>query len=310
MLLLQAQTASAQVEFKTDSPVEYSNYIVAEQEKVGEQFIEFSNLLLSSNDVKANEAKRLEVIKVIELSLRRLRNMAPFKEGAQLRNEAVAVFEAYRDLHLNDYAKIALLVSAKESSLQALEDYFQTQVKAEKKMMEYAVRLRTAQGKFAESYHLTLLFNPMQEQFDRILEANVYTREVFLQYIAVAKVNELWWDAMEKNEIEGMKKQRIAIQDAAKLCKLPTMEGFHGDVSFRDAAKARVDYFVELAAHEYKEVPDILENPKRTQEDVDFINGFIDAYNTKNLALNEKFNNTHRELKLKSLPEASGGGGK
>jgi hypothetical protein len=300
-------SAVAQVEFKTDSPVEYSNYIVDEQEKVGQQFIEFSNMLLSNNNVSANEAKRQEVIKQIELSLRRLRNMAPFKEGSALRNEAVAVFEAYRDLHVNDYAKVAVLVSNKESSLDALEEYFQLQVKAEKKMVDYAVRLRTAQAKFAESYKLTLLHNPMQDQFDRILECNVYSREVFLEYIAVAKVNERWWTAMEENNIEEMKKQRIAMLDAAKLCKLGTMEGFHGDIGFRDASKARVDYFVAVASNEYKELADILENPKRTKEDVDFVNGFIDDYNSKNLALNDKFNAAHRELKLKSLPEASGG---
>jgi hypothetical protein len=305
--LFGGQRLLAQVEFTTDSPVEYNNYIVAEQEKVGQQFIEFSNMLLSNTDVKANEAKRLEVVKHIELSLRRLRNMAAFKDGSQLKNEAIAVFEAYRDLHVNDYAKIAVLVSNKESSLEALGDYFQMQVKAERKMMENAVRLRESQAKFAKAHKLTLLQNDMQEQFDRILECNVYSREVFLEYIAVAKVNEKWWTAMDENNVEEMTKQRIAILDAAKLSGLATKEGFHGDQSFRDAAKARVDYYVRLASGEYKELADVLGNPKRTKEDIDFVNKFIDDYNTKNLDLNDKFNVAHRDLKLKSLPAASGG---
>jgi hypothetical protein len=305
--IILAASARAQVEFKTDSPVEYSNYIVAEQEKIGEQFIAFSNVLLSNNDVKTNEAKRLEVVKDIELALRRLRNMAPFKDGTQLRNEAVAVFEAYRDLHVNDYARIAVLVSNKESSLEALEEYFQMQVKAEKKMKDLAVRLHDAQAKFAQTYKLTLLHNDMQDQFDRILEANIYSREVFLEYIAVAKVNEKWWDAMQKNDLEEMKKQRIAILDAVKLSKLSSREAFHGDAGFRDAAKARIDYFNRLAGNEYKEVNEILENPKRTKEDVDFINGLVDTYNVDSQKLNDNFNNAHRDLKLKSLPAQSGG---
>jgi hypothetical protein len=305
--IILAASARAQVEFKTDSPVEYSNYIVTEQEKIGQEFLDFSNVLLNGTDVKANEAKRLEVVKQIELALRRLRNMAPFKDGVQLRNEAVAVFEAYRDLHVNDYARIAVLVSNKESSLEALEEYFQMQVKAEKKMMDYAVRLRNAQAKFAETYKLTLLHNDMQDQFDRILEANVYTREVFLDYIAVAKVNEKWWDAMSAQNLEDMKKQRIALLDAVKLSKIGSRDGFHGDNSFRDAAKARIDYFSSLASNEYKEVNEILENPKRTKEDIDFINGLVDTYNTQNQKLNDTFNNTHRDLKLKSLPAQSGG---
>ncbi len=306
-LLFGGQTLRAQVEFKTDSPVEYSNYIVAEQEKIGGLFIEFSNLLLSSNDFKSNEAKRQEVVRQIEMSLRKLRNMAPFKDGAQLRNEAVAVFEAYRDLHINEYARIAMLVTTKESSLEALEEYFQTQVKAEKKMVDYAVRLRNAQAKFAEAYHMALIHNPMQDQFDRILEANVYTREVFLDYIAVAKVNEHWWDAMQKSDTEEMNKQRIAILDAVKLSKIGSRDGFHGDMTFKDASKARIDYFARVASNEYKEIGDILANPKRTKEDIDFVNQFVDDYNNKNQELNDKFNTTHRDLKLKSLPEASGG---
>ena len=299
---------SAQVAFTTTNPAEYSNYIVAEQEKIGEQFIEFSNLLLSSNDLKVNEDKRMEVVRQIELSLRRLRNMAPFKNGAKLRDESVAVFEAYRDLHINDYAKIAILVSNKESSLAALEDYFEMQVKAEKKMLDFAVRLRTAQNEFAKLNSLTLLHNGMQDQFDRILECNIYSREVFLQYIAIAKVNEMWWDAMEKNDFEGMKKQRTALLAAAQTSQLAGMKDFHGDTGFRDAAKGRVDFFVNMANKEYLEITRILESTQRTQEDVDYVNNTIDAYNSKNLALNDSFNAAHRDLKLKSLPAPSGAG--
>lgn len=300
--------ASAQVEFTTTNPAEYSNYIVTEQERIGGQFIEFSNLLLSSNDLKVNEDKRLEVVRQIELSLRKLRNMAPFKDGAELRNESISVFEAYRDLHINDYAKIAILVSNKESSLGALEDYFKMQIKAEKKMMEFAVRLRKAQDEFAKAHRLTLLHNGMQDQFDRILECNIYSREVFLEYIAVAKVNELWWDAMEANQFEEMKTQRLAVIAAAKASKLNTMQGFHGDTGFRDAAKARVGYFAALAETEYAEITRILESTQRTQADVDYINNTIESYNTKNLTLNDSFNAAHRDLKLKSLPAPSGGG--
>lgn len=299
----------SQVEFKTDNPVEYSDYIVNEQERIGQQFLDFSNLLLTTSDYKTNEEKRMEVVREIELSLRRLRNMAPFKDGVQLRNEAVAVFEAYRDLHINDYAKVAMLVNAKESSLQSLEDYFATQVKAEKKMMDYAARLRNAQTKFAEAQHLTLVHNGMQDQFDRILECNIYSREVFLGYIAVAKVNELWWNAFEKNDFEEMKKQRAALINAASNSVLTSMEGFHGDMGFKNAAKERVDYFARLASNEYDEITKILANNARTKEDVDYVNNFIDGYNAKNMELNNKFNTAQRELKLKSLPAASAGGG-
>ena len=128
-----------------------------------------------------------------------------------------------------------------------------------------------------------------------------------MDYIAVAKVNEKWWDAMQTNNIEEMKKQRIAILDAAKASQLSARAGFHGDVGFKDAAQARIDYFARLAGNEYKETDEILENPKRTKEDIDFVNGLVDDYNAKNQQLNDAFNNAHRDLKLASLPAPSGG---
>lgn len=308
LLTFMPHAAWSQVEFKTDSPSEYSDYIVSEQEKVGEKFIEFSNLLLTSTDVKANEAKRQEVVRQIELSLRRLRNMAPFKEGAKLRDEAVSVFESYRDLHMNEYARVAVLVAQKDNSLEALEEYFVMQIKVERKMRESADRLRTAQAKFAETYKMALVHNPMQDQFDRILASNIYSREVFLEYIAVAKVNEAWWTAMEKSDAVEMEKQRLALLEAVRASKLGGMGDFRGDTGFRDAAKARADYFATLATSDYKEIAEVLGNAKRTKEDVDFVNGAIDKYNEQNQALNKKFNEAHRDLKLKALPEASGGG--
>ncbi len=170
-------------------------------------------------------------------------------------------------------------------------------------------RLRTAQNEFAKLNSLTLLHNGMQDQFDRILECNIYSREVFLQYIAIAKVNERWWDAMEKNDFEGMKKHRTALLAAAQTSQLAGMKDFHGDTGFRDAAKGRVDFFVNDGQQRVPgEITRIFESTQRTQEDVDYVNNTIDAYNSKNLALNDSFNTAHRDLKLKSLPASSGAG--
>ncbi|MEM7041109.1 MAG: hypothetical protein AAF570_29360, partial [Bacteroidota bacterium] len=184
--LLAFQSVSAQVEFKTDDPVKYSNHIVEQQEILGKEFIEFSMQLVNTADYQSNERRRQEVVKQIELGLRRLRNMAPFKNGTALRNEAVAVFEMYKKLHTTEYAKIAVLVSNKESSLEALEEYFKLQIKAEEKLLDNTARMKKAQKKFADKYRLTLVHNPMQDQFDKILETNIYSRNVFLGYISVA----------------------------------------------------------------------------------------------------------------------------
>lgn len=306
LLFLPGKTHS-QTQFKTDDPVEYSNYIVEEQERIGQQFIEFSMQLVNSGDYKSNESKRREVVTQIELGLRRLRNMAPFKGGIALKNEAISVFDMYKKLHTTEYAKIAVLVTNKESSLQALEDYFELQIKAEEKLMDYSGRMKKAQHKFAEKNRLTLVHNPMQDQFDRILEANIYSRQVFLAYIRVAKINEKWWDAMQDDEFEEMKKQRVELLNACKVSTLSSMPGLGGDSNFKDAAQDRIDYFQKLAAKDYEEIAKILESTSRSQEDVDYVNETIENYNNENQALNEKFNKANHDLKMRALPEQSGG---
>jgi hypothetical protein len=310
ILLAFSQTIFAQTEFKTDDPVEYSNYIVTEQERIGKQFIEFSMTLVNSGDYKTNDEKRHEVLKEIELSLRRLRNMAAFKGGTHLRDESISVFEFYKKLHAEEYAKLAVLVTNKESSLAQLEEYFQLQVKVEKQMRKYATRLKAAQEKFAKAHRLTLVHNNMQDQFDKILEANIYSREVFLAFIPVSRINEAWWEAMQVDDFEEMEQQRQALKSAVDADPFGAMEGLNGYTGFRDAASERVQWFGSLAEKEYQEVHDILKNPRRTGEDIDYVNSFIESYNTRNSELNQNFNQKARELKTKALPAASGGGGR
>lgn len=301
-----AQTNAKPTGFTTDDPAEYSNYIVDLQEAIGKEFIEFSMVLINSSDFKTSDQKRLDVLRTIELSLRKLRNMAPFKGTTGLRDESVAVFEFYKKLHTEEYARLGVLISNKESSNATLEEYFQLQVKVEKQMRKYAQRLKEAQKQFAKEQRLTLLHSEMQDQFDRLMEANIYSREVFLGYLSVAKVNEAWWDAMQVDDFEGMEKQRLALLEAARSSSIQSMEGLHGYTDFRDVAKERVDWFGSLAENEYKKIHDILNNERRTGEDIDYINEVVEIYNTRNAELNTRYNETARQLKTRALPSQQG----
>jgi hypothetical protein len=297
----------AQTEFTTDDPAKYSNYIVDIQEEIGNEFIEFSMVLVNSGDFKANDQKRQDVLRKIELALRKLRNMAPFKGTTHLRDESIAVFEFYKKLHAEDYAKLAVLVTQKESGLKELQEYFSLQKEVESQMRTYAARLRNAQERFAKEQRLTLVHNQMQDQFDRILEANIYSREVFLGYIAVARINEAWWEAMQADNFEEMEKQRLAVIEAVKGSSLNSMEGLRGYTTFRDVARERIDWYASLAGNAYKKIHDILANDRRTAEDIEYVNEVIDNYNHQNAEMNDRYNEAARELKTRALPSGQGG---
>ena len=128
IFLLSSGSGCAQTEFTTDDPAEYNNYIVDLQEMIGKEFIDFSMVLVNSSDFKTNDQKRQDVLRNIELSLRKLRNMAPFKGTTDLRDESIAIFEFYRKLHAEEYARLAVLVTNKESTHAELEKYFSTNI--------------------------------------------------------------------------------------------------------------------------------------------------------------------------------------
>ena len=173
--------------FTTDDPVSYNNYVVQEQNKVTQSYMGFLNMLLSEADFKAVEQERVKVVEQLELSLRRLRNMAPFQGSVAWRDECVAVFNEYKEIFGGEYAKVAALMGTQSGTLAQVEAFYALEVKTEKRLQACTVRLLKGQKEFAQQHKMALTPNPFQKHADRILAASIYTREVMLGYVAVAK---------------------------------------------------------------------------------------------------------------------------
>lgn len=291
-LMGQAQSAP----FSTTDPVAYSNYILDEQQKVGQEFVAFSNLLLGDTDAKTAEARRQGVLKQVELSLRRLRNMAAFGGKTALRDEAVSVFVLYKDLYVNEYAKIAILVSTQLNTPAQLEEFYALEVKAERKMAEYTKRLQQAQLIFAKENKMEIIENPLQEQYNRILQASIYEREAHLSYLPILKVDAAWWDAMQAKDLKTMETQRLALIAAAKSSGIAQLGAFEGSTGLKDATQKLIDFYKGLAERDYLEIGQLLAKEKRTQADVDRINALIDHYNNTNQTVTNDFNAASTEL--------------
>lgn len=294
-------------QFRTDDPVAYNQHIIDELERTGKEFVKFSMTMVNAGDAEACEQQRIHTVRQLELSLRRLRNMAGFKGDHHLKNEAIEVFLLYKKLHTEKYARISQLVSTQNSSLERLEEYFQLQVEAEKLMHAYQKRMRAAQKQFAKQHRITIIENGLQAQYDRILEGNIYSREIFLAYIAVAKHNQMWWEAMQKDDYPAMLQHRTDLLQSFKTVQIGQKDGFLGNTEFRDAARDRIAYYHQLATAEYPKIRSILENDSRTAADVEWVNGIILEYNQREQELNNRFNEANRNLKNLSLKLASGG---
>jgi hypothetical protein len=293
-LALAAQAQSAP--YSTIDPVAYSDYILVEQEKVGLEFVGFSNVLLNGVDYKTAEARRQEVLKQVELSLRRLRNMAPFAGKTGLRDEAVAVFLRYKELYVQEYAKLATLVSTQTSTPAQLEEFYSYQVKAERKMQAYTLRLQKAQQVFAAENKMEIVANPLQEKFERILNASIYEREANLAYLGVLKASDAWWTAMQARDIPAMQTCRTQLLEAVQTSSISTLPPFEGNTGLKEAAQKFIDFYKGLAEREYLEIGQLLAQEKRSQADVTRINALIDAYNTDNQTHTDAFNTASRAL--------------
>lgn len=284
------------VAFTTNEPVTYSDYILEEQEKVGLEFVGFSNVLLNGADYKTAEARRQEVLKQVELSLRRLRNMAPFGGKTTLRDEAVAVFVLYKDLYVQEYAKLATLVSTQNNTPAQLEEFYSYQVKAERKLGEYTTRLQKAQQAFAKENKMAIVPNPLQGKYERILQASIYERKANLAYLPVLKADEAWWAAMQAKDVAAMESQRTALIAAAKASTITQLGAFEGSTALKEATQNLIDFYKATAERDFLEIGQVLAKPVRTQADVDRVNALIDAYNTGNEAATNAFNAASEQL--------------
>lgn len=291
-------------QFVTDDPFAYFDYLAIEQEKVANLFMGFSNLLLSDVDHKTADAERMSLLRKVELGLRRVRNMAPFEGNSDFRDEAVSVFEVYRDLLQDDFAKISVAVSTQNSSIAELERYFGLQVEAERKMGELAERFKAEETKFAEANGINLVANEMEEQFDRILQANTYSRNIFWSYLKVAKENEAWWKAYDADDLNGMESARADLEVALAASKVKEMGPLFGNRDLLDAALARLDFMGKLASEHFPKMESTIANPKRTRADIEDLNGRVAIYNEQQVALGERFNKANLELKHRAIEGA------
>jgi hypothetical protein len=197
---------------------------------------------------------------------------------------------------VQEYAKLATLVSTQLNTPTELEEFYTYQVKAERKMNEATARLQKAQQAFAKENKMAIVPNPLQGQFERILKASIYEREANLAYLPVLKADEAWWAAMKAKDVAAMETQRTALIAAAKGSSITQLGAFEGSTALQEATQKLIDFYKATAERDFVEIGQVIAKEKRTQADVDRVNSLIDAYNTGNEAATQAFNAASEQL--------------
>ena len=142
--------------------VEYNDKIVAEQNKIGNQILAFT---------EAPSAESLAGLqKQANASIGVLNEMKPYKKNGELLNAAKSLFQFYIDVTSNEYAKVLALFneSSKYSQEELIEkiNVYVDVISQKEKIVD--TNFAAAQTAFAKKHGFTLTENKLQEEIDSV----------------------------------------------------------------------------------------------------------------------------------------------
>ena len=114
LLVLSFSTATAQTTFK--SGIEYNDFIVAEQSKIGVLIGKFNGFIELSS---YNEARTLltgDMVSETRLAIRNIKRMPAYNGDSKLRDAAIGLFNFYLGCFENEYLKMLNILAKSDIS--------------------------------------------------------------------------------------------------------------------------------------------------------------------------------------------------
>ncbi|MEM6726561.1 MAG: hypothetical protein AAF598_21160 [Bacteroidota bacterium] len=288
-------------------PGAYNNAIVDEQTRITARNLDYITTSVHSKNFQLIENKRVEVIKQLQTALSYTQSLPDYEGNTKLRDKAIEVLEIYLETFKIDFNEALILKQGSEASYQAMEDYFNAQEKAEKKLDAANDTFLQAQQDFAKAFNMQIVEaeGNADNKLAVIGELNEYTRKIYLEQFRVSKINAAYVEALNTDDLERMKSKGKELQSATKasLEILETLKPFKGDAGYLNAALKLVNFYDELAQEDYPTVNEILSRKDNlTKEDVDTINKVIGKLNNGSGALIDKLNAENEALLKKHIP--------
>ncbi len=297
------------------NPAEYNDYIVDIQGKVLQMNVNYVMESVHNENFDDVERSRLRLIGMIEHAHGKVKAMPAFKGNSVFRDEAAGVFSIYLDAFNIEFKEANLLKEQRQESYEAMENFYNAQDKAEKKLEVASDKLMAAQEQFAKDHNMEIMMSKghtgTQNMIQVINKVNGYTRVVFLAYFKVSKDDAAVLDAMEEKnsgKMESFRKKMLTSVDEG-LSKLNALGEFEEDDEFRQSAIALLDFHKKMGNEAYPKLIEFINKKEEdlTQEDVDMYNGVIELLNSQPPLLLTKFNQLNMEFYKKHIP---GGGSK
>jgi len=143
-------------EFK--NPVDYNDYIIGEQLKIGQKLQEFSKTIESRSKSKMNLALAAVKAQIVE-SLERIRAIGSYEDNSEFRNAAILLFEFYNVISNNQYEEVIEIVAKEKYSNVDQERIKNLMGNMSKQEASHDKKFATAQKNFAEQFDISITEN-------------------------------------------------------------------------------------------------------------------------------------------------------
>jgi hypothetical protein len=302
-------TTFASAQTFTD-PASYNNFIVNEQRIMLKKNLRYISKAAHSENEKKIEARRLDVIKQNELSLKNLAKLPAFQGDKDFKENATEALYQTLKVYSVDYKQVDLLAATRTATVENMERYFKMQEIADAKLQVVNDSVNAAQLRFAKRHGMTLGKSPEDDKLDKYLalvnEVNVYQHKVFLAQFRIEKSSAQLTDAISAQNAAAFEVARLKLQEDSKtaMAELAAIPAFRGkDGSYRDAARNLVKFYDSMCAEQFVKMKDIMERKdKLTQADVKQMNSFITAYNNQNQKLVGAYNQANNAFQSTYVP--------
>lgn len=285
---------------------EYWDVIINAQNKVTSKSLEYVSKSVHSDNDRIIERKRRAVIKQIDESLTRLKELKSFKGNDRFRKEAVAVLEQMKNIYTIEFKEASALQKSSQSSYLAMERYYKAQDRAEAKLDRADKRFKNASKYFAKQNKINIINKKSgDDSIEKMGQVNRYTRKIYLINFKLSKANAGFMDAMNAQKASAMERNRKKTLAAAKeaLGKLKAVKPFYGNSDYKKVAVKIAKFRKNFASKQYAELVKVTKNKKRTNKDVKRANKIINELNQKNSQYIQEFNAVSRALRQKYTPK-------
>jgi hypothetical protein len=149
-----------------ETPMDYNNYIVSQQEKIVNAILYFNKHFKSADSILLDNYAKTKAI--LKESWENVKMMPPYDSSTVLRDAAINLFEMYYNAMNIDYQEMVDFYIKKDFTKKTQErvTFLLNSINEKEKQLDYL--LVRAQSEFAQKYQLDVQKNPVQQKVNEL----------------------------------------------------------------------------------------------------------------------------------------------